>query len=268
MRTPLLALTLLAWPVDDQDDGIASRLKELKAAYKAKDSESAVRTFDALVQEFDALAPKQQEEVVKTVEQAFSSRRDAGDDVDQLFIGAAAALANMGDLGEKALVKALAVKHLRSRPEVLATIVEGLGQQCNPAMVDLLLEWLRPEKPLGIHWPVVAGAARSLSRYREAEPVVRKRVCGELVAVYADLDARFEAERAKAEPDPEVEVAFQRVEHPLLSALRALSGQLFENADDWRTWWGTAKDDEWTDGEAAPARSTGPESRRRAEAHR
>jgi hypothetical protein len=49
---------------------VAEQLKSLKAAYKAKDSPAAVRIFDELVQSFEAMAPKDQEEVVKVVESA------------------------------------------------------------------------------------------------------------------------------------------------------------------------------------------------------
>ena len=111
------------------DDAIGVRLKELKAAYKAKESATAVRLFDALTQAFDAQDETTQGEVVKVVESAFTSRRDDGEAVDRLFIGAAAALANMGASGEKGLVRALTMKHLVARPLVLATLVEGLGQQ-------------------------------------------------------------------------------------------------------------------------------------------
>ncbi len=237
-------------------DETADRLKELRAAYKAKDAATAVRLYDQLVQSFELLAPKDQDEVVKTVELAFTTRRDEGSDVDQLFVGAAASLANMGPLGGKALVRALAVKHLRSRPMVLATLVEGLGRQIDPAMVDAILPWLKPEKALGVNAPVVVGAANALARYREAEPKLRKRAVGELVAVYADLDLRYETEHAKAEPDVALETAFQQIEKPLLDSLRALSGEQFESAADWTQWWATAKSADWSAavGSAAPAK--------------
>jgi hypothetical protein len=235
-------------------DGTAEALKELKAAYKAKDSETAVRLFDQLNQGFAALAPKEQEEVVKTIEAAFMTRRDEGDDVEKLFVGAGAALGNMGAAGEKAIVRSLPIKHLRSKPAVFAVLVEGLGQQANPAMVEHILPWLKPEKALGAHTPIVVGAANALARYREADPKLRKRVVGELVAVYADLDARYQAEHAKPEPVAEIEVAFQQVEKPLIDSLRALSGEQWENPADWNKWWATAKNADWTapDGAASP----------------
>jgi hypothetical protein len=254
----VLALALLLAPLLRlAGDETAEKLKELRAAYKAKDSAGAVRLFDQLVQSFDALAAREQEEVVKAVEAAFATRRDEGKDVEQLFLGAAAALANMGAGGEKALLRAIGLKHVRSKPIVLATAVEGLGQQGNPAAVDSLLPWLKPEKPLGAHAPVVAGAARALARYREADPALRKRVVGVLVEIYRDLDRRSREERARSDPDPEVEVAFQQIEVPMLASLRALSGAQFENADDWVRFWATARDEDWSAprGAAPPAGS-------------
>src|SRR5262245_20643995 len=82
----------------------AEQLKALKAAYKAKDTAAAVAVFDGLIQGFESLAPKEQEEAVKVVEQAFASRSDEGEDVDRLYVAASATLANLGPAGEKALV--------------------------------------------------------------------------------------------------------------------------------------------------------------------
>jgi hypothetical protein len=159
----------------------------------------------------------------------------------------------MGAGGGKALLRALALKHLRARPVVLASLVEGLGQQNDPAMVPELLKWLKPEKPLGIHADVVAGAARALSRYRQADPKLRKLAVGELIAVYADLDAKARAERAKEHGSPEVDTAFQQIETPVLMTLRTLSGEGFERADDWTKWWIKAKDADWSGDAPAPA---------------
>lgn len=239
---PLLAALLLPFAVVDT----AEQLKELKAAYKAKESAAAVRIFDQLVQAFELAPAKEQEEIVKVVEQAFTTRKDEGDDVVQLFVAASASLANMGPGGEKALVRALALKHLRSKPLVLATLVEGLGRQVNPAMVDQILPWLRPDKALGVNAAVVVGAVNALARFREADPKLRKRVVGELVAVYSDLDSKYRVEHAKPEPSSELETAFQQVEKPLLDGLRALSGAQFENSEDWKTWWATAKTEDWS----------------------
>lgn len=240
-----------------RDDATAQALKDLKAAYKAKDSPAAVRLFDQLVGSFEGLAPKDQEEVVKVVESAFTTRRDDAKDADQLFVGAAASLATMGAGGGKALLRALEMKHLRSRPEVLATLVEGLGQQDDPAMVPTLLKWLKPEKPLGTEAVVVAGAVRALARYREADWKLRRQAVGELVAVYADLDAKTRAERAKEHGNPDVDTAFQQIETPILLALRALSGENLEKPDEWTRWWSKAKDADWSGG-AAPAAPAAP----------
>jgi hypothetical protein len=239
-----LAPWLLLFVVD-LGDGTGDRLKELRTAYKAKESATAVRLFDELAQAFDAQDAKTQGEIVKAVEAAFPSRRDEGDDVEHLFIGAAAALANMGEGGEKAIERTLKVKHVLSRPAVVATLVEGLGQQTNPAEVDLLIAWLTPEKPLGVHAPIVAAAVRALGRYREAKPEVRKKTCGALVGVYSQYAADAAAEKAKAKADANVEIAYQQIEVPLLHALRALSGATHENAADWSAWWATAKAEEW-----------------------
>lgn len=262
MVAPLghLALALLFSGVA-RSDATADALKDLKAAYKSKDSAAAVRLFDRLVQDWESIAAKDKDEVVRVVESSFNSRRDEGKEVDDLFIGAAAALANMGAAGEKALVRSLALKHLKSRPMVFATLVEGLGQQTNPAMVDQLLPWLKPDKPLGVNAPVVAGTARALARYREAEPKLRKRVAGELVAVYLDLYGRYQTERAKPEPAADLEAAFQQVEMPMQAALRALSGEQFEHAEDWGKWWVTAKDQDWA---AAPAKQE-PEPKKKSD---
>jgi hypothetical protein len=257
MVTALLALLTFFAPAAG-DDATAQSLKDLKAAYKAKDTPAAVRVFDQLVGGFEALAPKDQEEVVKTVESAFATRRDDAADADDLFVAAAASLSNMGAGGAKALVRSLALKHLRARPKELATLVEGLGQQNDPAMVPELLKWLKPEKPLGVQAIVVAGAARALSRYREADPKLRKQAVGELVAVYVDLDAKTRAERAKEHGNPEVDTAFQQIETPVLMTLRSLSGEGFEKPDDWNKWWSKAKDADWSGNAPAPAPPAAP----------
>jgi len=234
-------------------DSTAETLKELKSAYKAKDSATAVRLFDQLTSAFAGLPPKEQEEVVKVVESAFGTRRDEGKDVDQLFIGAAASLAQMGPAGGRAVLRAIAQKHVQARPAVLASLVEGLGEQDDPAMVPELLKWLKPDKPLGIHAEVVAGAARALVHYREADAKLRKLAVGELVAVYVDLDGKTRAERAKERPNPDVETAFQQIETPILLTLRSLSGENLERAEDWSRWWSKAKDADWSGSAPAPA---------------
>jgi hypothetical protein len=239
MSSVLLALCALLGPAAGRDDATAQTLKDLKAAYKAK------------VSSFEGLAPKDQEEVVKVVESAFTTRRDDAKDADRLFIGAAASLATMGPAGGKALLRGLEMKHLRARPEVLATLVEGLGQQSDPAMAPVLLKWLKPEKPLGAEAVVVAGAVKALARYREADPKLRKQAVGEIIAVYSDLDARTRAERAKEHGNPDVDTAFQQIETPILMTLRTLSGEGYERADDWAKWWTKAKDADWSG--AAPA---------------
>lgn len=253
MLPVLFSLLALFAPAAGRDDGTAQALKDLKAAYKAKDSAAARRLFDQLLGSFEGLAPKDQDEVVKVVESAFTTRRDDAKDADELFIAAAASLANMGAGGGKALLRALEMKHLRARPKVLATLVEGLGQQNDPAMVPVLLKWLKPEKPFGAEAIVVAGAVNALARYREADWKLRKQAVGEIVAVYADLDARTRAERAKEHGNPDVDTAFQQIETPMLMALRALSGERYERADDWTKWWSKAKDADWSGAEPAPA---------------
>lgn len=246
MLPVLFSLLALLGPAAGRDDATAQALKDLKSAYKAKDSDAAVRLFDQLVSSFEGLAPKDQEEVVKVVESAFTTRRDDAKDADRLFIGAAASLATMGPAGGKALLRGLEMKHLRARPEVLSTLVEGLGQQSDPAMVPVLLKWLKPEKPLGTEAVVVAGAVKALARYREADPKLRKQAVGEIIAVYSDLDAKTRAERAKEHGNPDVDTAFQQIETPMLMTLRTLSGEGFERADDWAKWWGKAKDADWS----------------------
>jgi hypothetical protein len=235
------------------DDTTAETLKELKAAYKAKDGTTAVRLFDQLTSAFAGLPPKDQEEVVKVIESAFGTRHDDGKDVDMLFVGASASLAQMGPSGGKALLRSLALKHVQARPAVVAALVEGLGEQNDPAMVPELLKWLKPEKPLGIHAEVVAGAARALAHYREADAKVRKQAVGEMIAVYVDLDARTRAERAKERANPDVETAFQQIETPVLLTLRTLSGENYERAEDWAKWWTKAKDADWSGDAPAPA---------------
>jgi hypothetical protein len=241
-------------------DTTADQLKELRAAYKSKDSDTAVRLFDQLAQGFGAIEAKRQDEVVRVVESAFASRTDEGADVEKLFVGAAAALANMGASGEKALVRALSDKHLKSKPQVFATLVEGLGNQDDVAMVEPLLTYLTPEKQLTVNSVVVAGAARALGRYREAEPKVRKHAVEKMVAVYADLDAKYRAEHAKPAPNAELETSFQLIETPMLGSLRSLTGQKFENATDWSKWWATAKDVDWAADGAQPAKPEGKKS--------
>jgi hypothetical protein len=261
MLPALLSLTFLLGAGAGRDDATAQALKDLKAAYKAKDSPAAVRLFDQLLGAFEGLAPKEQEEVVKVVESSFTTRRDDAKDADDLFVAAAASLANMGAGGGKALLRALEMKHLRARPSVLAALVEGLGQQNDPAMVPPLLKWLKPEKPLGEQAIVVAAAVRALARYREAEPKLRKQAVGEMIAVYADLDAKARAERAKERASEEVETAFQQLETPMLMALRTLSGEAFEHADDWTKWWSRAKDADWSGSAPAaapPPKKSGP----------
>ena len=191
--------------------------------------------------------------MLKVIESAFGTRHDDGKDVDQLFVGAAASLAQMGPAGGKAVLRAIAQKHVQARPAALASLVEGLGEQDDPAMVPELLKWLKPEKPLGIHAEVVAGAARALVHYREADAKLRKLAVGELVAVYVDLDGKTRAERAKERPNPDVETAFQQIETPILLTLRTLSGENLERAEDWAKWWSKAKDADWSASAPAPA---------------
>jgi hypothetical protein len=252
MVSALFAILAFCMPAVG-DDATAQALKDLKAAYKAKDTPAAVRVFDQLVSSFEGLAPKDQDEVVKVIESAFNSRRDDGKEVDDLFIAAAASLSGMGPAGGKALLRGLELKHLRARPSVLAALVQGLGEQNDPAMVPELLKWLKPEKPLGVQAIVVAGSVRALARYREADPKLRKQIVGEIVAVYADLDAKTRGERAKEHANPEVDTAFQQIETPLLLTLRTLSGEGFERADDWTKWWSKAKDADWSGNAPAPA---------------
>jgi hypothetical protein len=249
-RSPAMAAVA---PAHAGYDSTAETLKELKAAYKAKDSAAAVRLFDQLTSAFAGLPPKEQEEVLKVIESAFGTRHDDGKDVDPLFIGAAASLAQMGPAGGKAVLRAISQKHVQARPAVLASLVEGLGEQDDPAMVPELLKWLKPEKPLGIHAEVVAGAARALVHYREADAKLRKLAVGELVAVYVDLDGKTRAERAKERPNPDVETAFQQIETPILLTLRTLSGENLERAEDWAKWWSKAKDADWSASAPAPA---------------
>lgn len=248
----LVAASTLAFAPGASDDTTAETLKELKAAYKAKDGTTAVRLFDQLTSAFAGLPPKDQEEVVKVVESAFGTRHDDGKDVDTLFVGAGASLAQMGPAGGKAVLRTLALKHVQARPSVVAALVEGLGEQNDPAMAPELLKWLKPEKPLGIHAEVVAGAARALAHYREADAKLRKQAVGELIAVYVDLDAKTRAERAKERPNAEVETAFQQIETPVLLTLRTLSGENYERAEDWAKWWTKAKDADWSGDAPAP----------------
>jgi len=249
-----LVAGLAALPCSDT----AEQLKTLKAAYKAKDSAAAIQVFDGLIQSFESMPPKEQEDAVKVVEQAFGSRSDEGDDVTRLFIAASATLANLGPSGEKALVRVIALKPVRKKPAVLATAVEGLGRQANPAMIDVLLPFLRIEQALGPNSPVVVGAANALARYRAADPKVRKKVVGELVAVYSELDSKYQADRAKPEPSDEISAAFQSFETPLREALRALSGAQHQKLEDWKKWWSTAKDADWS----APGASADPDKKK------
>ena len=156
----------------------------------------------------------------------------------------------MGEEGEEVILKALRLRHVLARTEVVSMMVESLGQQRHLVRIDDLLKFVdRGDDSARKAAPIVAGAIRGLSFYPRAPGKDRKRIVQKLVAVYAHVDRLYEKYRADedAEPDLDLEKGFNQVEVPFLTALQVLTGVRCESAAEWQEWWKEHKGDPWDD---------------------
>ena len=76
---------------------LKDRVRDLARAAKAKESSSAIEIIDELTGEYPDVEAADQKTIRKAIEGVFKSRKDMGDDVDSMFIAAAAALSVMAE---------------------------------------------------------------------------------------------------------------------------------------------------------------------------
>lgn len=142
--------------------------------------------------------------------------------------------------GGELLEDALRFKHLKTQPDVLALILEGLGLRAEADRVDVFLDRLDDEEI-----EVAAAAVNALANYRDADGELRKEIVEALVDAYHDLDRDAERE-ARHDKDTEARDRLARLEGNFDRTLVRLTGVDIVGATSWKGWWddvGLLKDD-------------------------
>jgi hypothetical protein len=247
----LFALLCAAAPRAGAQVSVDDRVTSLSEHVKKKADDQACVVIDGLAQAFATMSDEDKKKAVAAIEKCLTARREDGD--DKLFEAAVAAFANLGDLGQKATVKALKSQNVEKRRGVLASALRSLGFHKDAANVKTLVDYLVHNEPI-----VVAGAAEALGNYAEQPEKVRKPIVEELVKNYASFASAASNAQASNKEKGVAKDRLNTVEKPFLDALKKLTGQELKDAPAWQKWFNDNKSRKWPD-PAAGSASGAPE---------
>jgi len=250
----LAALVFVAQPLSAQeptsrpskpDPLVAEQVKQFKSAIKdrkgARDAE-ATNLIDKFLAGYPRMHQKDQLSVRKALQDCLVGRvrRDEGNTT--LFVGAAAALGQMGADGAKILLKAYKSSKFKKQVTLRAVFVRNIGKTKDLAQVDFLLERAGRDPDDEI----MKAAGGTLRNYADAKLSVRKNIVKELIKkfseVYGKSRASIDPGNAQVKRSKEQLAAISRDWN---QTLNALTRQSIHSPPEWQRFYNKNKNRNW-----------------------
>ena len=225
----------------DKRPEVKEMLGELKdhIGKRGDEDREAVGVIDQLLQEFPQSGPKDKAAIVKGLGKCFEvKRQDLEDGVknNQLFLGAAVALGEMGEFATKTLEKWVGNKKHRKDIALQRQLILSLGKTKDVKAVKKLLDLLNDNDNV-----LVGATAEALSQFDGAALKVRKEIFNDLLKLMMttkalkDSDANDIVSREK----------WDVIAAPIITTLQALSGHDERKPEEWQRWWNKNKKKDW-----------------------
>lgn len=228
-------------PAADKNPEIAKAIDKLKGHVEKKGMEDkeAVAVIDELNQKFKLSGPKDRASIVSALAKCFDARRDEKDGVanNGLFIGAAAALGEMGPESVKPLMQAIDHKNFKKEVAVRDRLIRSLGKTKDKGAVDTLVALLENKDN-----PIIGAAAEALGEYKDADQDIRKKAFEGLLKVLMSAKGATDGNLN----DTIAREKYDTIASPIITALKGLSRQADLSApEDLQRWWNKNKKGDW-----------------------
>lgn len=152
--------------------------------------------------------------------------------------------------GREVILSILKISHVRSWPDIVATLVEGLGYQPDAGLTAVIKPYLDDPSPM-----ICGAAANALSQLHDEPIAVRREAVAALVKAYSAAQEAADKERRRAKPQagdegesPPTPAADRLVlmEVPFGLSLQKLTRQSFPDPAGWQQWFDEhGKDATW-----------------------
>ena len=152
--------------------------------------------------------------------------------------------------GREVILRLLKIPHVRKWPDVVATLVEGLGYQPDAGLTAVIKPYLDDPSPM-----ICGAAASALSQLHDEPMAVRREAVAALVKAYSAAQEAADKERRRTKPQagdegesPPTPAADRLVlmEVPFGLSLQKLTRQSFPNPAGWQQWFDEhGKDANW-----------------------
>lgn len=213
----------------DNDPAVKDAIKELSAAYRAKDDDVARgKMTDLLTMAKDA-GPKDRAKIVKEIAKSFGQRRKEGE--DGLYRAATAALGAIGPEAAKELQKAFDAKIFTKNVEMRAEIVEAVGKTKDHKSAKFLVDLLDYKDD-----PVIAATAKGMSYYHGEPIAVRLEMVEKMIRALEVSD-----NNARDLNNVRAQERYAVIGSPLIASLQKLTGQDVRKPLEWVQWWNDNK---------------------------
>jgi hypothetical protein len=231
-----------------QDPAVAEQIKQFRSAISERKGErdaEASNLIDKLLVAYPGMHPKDQAEVVKTLQECLLSskiRRDT--EHTTLFVGCAEALGRMGTEGAEILVKACKSPKFKGQEwiSLRGVFVRNVGRAKDLRQVDFLVD-VASRDPDD---EVMKAAGEALGNYEDAELPVRKEIAKELIKKLSEVHGQA---LANIDPnDPQVKRSKQQltaISRDWNTTLSKLTKQSINSPEEWQHFWNKNKDKDW-----------------------
>jgi HEAT repeat protein len=217
--------------VDDRVNGLAELVK-------SKKDDNACTAIDGIGASFASFSEEDKKKAIAAVEKCLNAPR--ADNDDKLYEAVVKSFANMGELGEKATIRALSSATVSKRKSVLASALRALGFFKNVANIKTIEDMLKNSEPI-----VVAGAATALANYADQPEKVRRPIVEELVKIYAQYGSAAVNSQQDNKLKGRAKDNLAVVEGPLRDSLKSLTSQEFKDYAAAQKWLNDNKGKKW-----------------------
>lgn len=227
------------------DPVIAEQVKQFKAAIKdrkgARDAE-ATNLIDKFLGGYPKMHQKDQLAVRKALQDCLVGRVKRDPENTTLFVGAAAALGQMGADGAKILLKAYKSSKFKKQVTLRAVFVRNIGKTKDLRQVEFLLERASRDPDDEI----MEAAGGTLRNFADAKLSVRKNIVKELIKKFSEVHGKSRASLASG--NAQVKRSKERlaaISRDWNQTLNSLTKQSIHSAPDWQRFYNKNKDRNW-----------------------
>lgn len=230
-------------PKPDKREEVKELCKKLKGhiGERGKEDREAVQVIDQMIKEFAASGPKDRQSITKSIGDCFKQRRQAnaeGVRDNQLFRAAAISLGEMGPESVDVLTDWINHKDHRDDMDLQRDLILSLGKTKDESAVKPLLDLLKHHQPA-----MQAATSEALANFGHLKLDARKEIFEAVLKVITDIKGTIDTD-----PNNTTErERYDAVRAPMLSALKTMSKQDFQDPNDWRSWWNNNKKKDWDD---------------------